>query len=92
MTNRLDIIGYGAKLMPNPTTVPIREWSPFGGYEKDTKQGAMGGTRHRSAAQFAFQQPETVIFVASQDGRFTIFFADKTRTEVRALRVELLLL
>jgi hypothetical protein len=93
MTNRWEIIGFGAKLMAKATTVPIREWSPFQNYAKDTNQlGSIGGTRHRSAAQFAFEHPGTVIFVASQDGRFTIFSADSSGTEVLAFRIELLLL
>ena len=35
--------------------------------------GALGGTRHLSAAQFVRDQPDALALVASQDGRFTIF-------------------
>ena len=33
----------------------------------------LGGTRHQSAAQFAFDQPRAVAIVASQDGDVTLF-------------------
>ncbi|MBE0586352.1 MAG: hypothetical protein IH612_21635, partial [Desulfofustis sp.] len=33
----------------------------------------LGGTRHLSAAQFAFDQPESIAIVASQDGNVTFF-------------------
>lgn len=93
MTNSLEILGYGTKLKPIAKELSIKEWLPFKGYSEDTKRlDDLGGTRHRSAAQFAFQQPGTSVFVASQDGRFTIFCADDSGTELLALRVELLLL
>ena len=33
----------------------------------------LGGTRHLSAAQFVFEQRDSLALVASQDGRFTVF-------------------
>jgi hypothetical protein len=51
----------------------------------------LGGTRHLSAAQFAQDQPESVVLVASQDGRFTIFAWSAADGRVRAHRVETLL-
>ncbi len=51
----------------------------------------LGGTRHISAAQFAQDQPASVALVASQDGRFTIFFWSAADDIVRAHRVETLL-
>lgn len=93
MTNGLELLGYGAKLKQAPKDLSIREWLPFHGYAVETKRlEHLGGTRHRSAAQFVSDHPETAIFVASQDGRFTIFCSDESGTEVKALRVELLLL
>lgn len=93
MTNRLEILGYGAKLKATEKELSVKEWLPFRGYARESMRlEDLGGTRHRSAALFAAQHPETSVFVASQDGRFTIFCADGAGTEVLALRVELLLL
>jgi hypothetical protein len=40
-------------------------------YASDLSQ--LGGARHRSAAEFCANHPERLAFVASQDGRLTIF-------------------
>jgi len=93
MTTTLQILGYGAKLMPKTMETSIREWLPGQGYSAESMPlGDIGGTRHRSAAQFAHQHPGTIVFVASQDGRFTIFVANESANEVLALRAELLLM
>jgi hypothetical protein len=52
----------------------------------------LGGTRHLSAAQFVRDQPDAVAYVASQDGRFTIFAWSPCDQMVHARRVEALLL
>ena len=52
----------------------------------------LGGTRHFSAAQFAYDQRDSVALVASQDGRFTVFAWSRTHELVSALRMEALLL
>lgn len=54
--------------------------------------GALGGTRHLSAAQFVQDQRDAVALVASQDGRFTIFAWSPCEGMVHAHRVESLLL
>lgn len=52
----------------------------------------VGGTRHLSAIQFVHDQRGAVAFVASQDGRFTIFAWSECEETVHAHRVEALLL
>jgi hypothetical protein len=52
----------------------------------------IGGTRHMSAAQFVQDQRDSVAFVASQDGRFTVFAWSPCESMVHAHRVETLLL
>ena len=52
----------------------------------------LGGTRHLSAAQFVYDQPDALALVASQDGRFTIFAWSPCEEMVHAHRVETLLL
>lgn len=51
----------------------------------------IGGTRHRSAAQFVQDNPGSLALVASQDGRVTLFGGVED-SRVRALRCESLLL
>jgi hypothetical protein len=47
---------------------------PFADHEPTTRPFAsLGGTRHISAAQFAFDQPGAISIVASQDGNVTFF-------------------
>jgi hypothetical protein len=93
MTTNLQILGYGAKLMPKPMEMSIKEWLPFQGISAESMTiGDIGGTRHRSAAQFVHQYPGIIVLVASQDGRFTIFCENESADEVLAIRVELLLL
>jgi DNA integrity scanning protein DisA with diadenylate cyclase activity len=52
----------------------------------------LGGTRHSSAAQFAQDQPDAVVLVASQDGHFTAFAWSPREGMVHAHRLETLLL
>jgi hypothetical protein len=91
MNTDLEILGYGAKLRAHTEQLIVREWFSWGEYAKQPRHN-IGGTRHRSAAEFVARHPDTVTFVASQDGRFTIFWSSKGGGEVLAHRVELLLL
>lgn len=52
----------------------------------------LGGTRHLSAAQFAFDQRDAVALVASQDGRFTVFAWSPPENMVHAHQIDILLL
>ena len=52
----------------------------------------LGGTRHLSAAQFVHDQRDALAFVASQDGRFTVFAWSPTKQRVHGHRIEVLLL
>ena len=52
----------------------------------------LGGTRHFSAVQFVSEQRDALALVASQDGRFTVFWWSPSETMVRAHRVEALLM
>jgi hypothetical protein len=52
----------------------------------------LGGTRHLSAAQFAYDQRNAIALVASQDGRFTVFAWSSMHRMVHAHRLEALLI
>ena len=55
-----------------PTTLKVIE--PFEDHEPFERHlSSLSGTRHRSAAQFAFDQPGAISIVASQDGNVTFF-------------------
>ena len=42
----------------------------------------IGGMRHFSAAQFAYDQPDSLAIVASQDGNVTFFSKDNSTGEL----------
>jgi hypothetical protein len=46
----------------------------------------LGGTRHQSAAQYAFAYPESVAVVVSQDGDVTFFSVDSTSQQLVAVQ------
>lgn len=96
MTDALEVVGFGAKiamresdgildsvlvLEPVEGAAPVRE-----------HPSALGGTRHLSAAQFVHDQRDSIAFVASQDGRFTVFSWSPCDGVVCARRIEVLLL
>jgi hypothetical protein len=68
---------FGAKIKPldpRSTTGELSVIEPFEN-RPATRQpfSDLSGTRHLSAAQFAFDQPESLAIVASQDGNVTFF-------------------
>lgn len=76
ITYELDVLAFGVKIRPKleesrPESVLITE--PYKGAEiRKVDLSNLGGTRHQSAAQFAFDQREALVFVASQDGRMSV--------------------
>jgi hypothetical protein len=68
---------FGAKIEAIDTrsiATHLRVIEPFEGSEARTRPfTSLGGTRHISAAQFAFDQPGAISIVASQDGNVTFF-------------------
>ena len=63
-----------------------------GAVDVAVEPGALGGTRHFSAAQFVEDQQRAIALVASQDGRFTVFAWSPVHAMVHAHRMETLLL
>lgn len=65
----------------------LRIIEPFEGHEPITRSVAsLGGTRHISAAQFAFDQPGAISIVASQDGNVTFFTRETESGELLAVQ------
>jgi hypothetical protein len=96
MTKDYELLAFGAKVIrPRGhaqvgsvmVSAPIQGVTPF-----VAEPGQLGGTRHLSAAQFAHDQRDATAWVASQDGRFTIFEWSEHEQMVCANRIETLLL
>ena len=96
ITREYELLAFGAKVVrPRGhgqigavvVSEPIEGVSPF-----VAEPGQLGGTRHLAAAQFAHDQRDSTAWVASQDGRFTIFEWSEGEQMVCANRIETLLL
>jgi hypothetical protein len=91
-----DVLAFGAKIRPRSGSPPMEQIvvsEPIEGSEViRARPTRLGGTRHLSAAQFVHDQRDATAFVASQDGRFTIFRWSEPEQMAHAFRVEALLL
>ena len=96
LSDRYDVLAFGAKIVRrkgSPVVDQVVLTEPIEGNAPTTVPPAeFGGTRHLSAAQFVRDQPDAVAYVASQDGRFTIFAWSPCDHQVHGRRVEALLL
>lgn len=96
ITDKYEVLAFGAKIRrrdTQPWVADIVVTEPIeGAVPQRIHPGQLGGTRHLSAAQFALDQPDSVVLVASQDGRFTLFAWSPCEGVVHAHRVEALLL
>src|SRR5262249_25919078 len=89
VSNDLNVLGFGAKIKPKGDERPLRVrlTGPFE-MSQDTEigVGAVGGTRHQSAAQFVYDQRGSIAFVASQDSRLSVMRWDPVREQVSVIR------
>jgi hypothetical protein len=96
LTDQHQLLGFGAKIARRkgwPQVEQVTVTEPIKGATPTlVHPDQLGGTRHLSAAQFVQDQREAVAFVASQDGRFTIFEWSESEATVHAHRVDALLL
>jgi hypothetical protein len=96
MTSEYELLAFGAKIARRKGSTQIDQVTfaePIAGaVQQQIDPPELGGTRHLSAAQFVHDQPETLAFVASQDGRFTVFTRSAEDSLVQAHRVDVLLL
>jgi len=96
LSDAFEVLAFGAKIGrtesgPFVEEVLVRE--PIVGHAPvKVDPSGLGGTRHLSAAQFVFEQRDSLALVASQDGRFTVFGWSLGAKMVQAYRVEALLL
>jgi hypothetical protein len=96
LTEQYDLLGFGAKIARkkgSPQVEQVIVTEPIeGGVAMHVHPEELGGTRHLSAAQFAQDQRDSIVLVASQDGRFTALEWSSCEAMVHAHRVETLLL
>jgi len=96
LTDQYDVLAFGAKIARrtgSPRVEQVVVTEPIeGNVPAVGPPSELGGTRHLSAAQFVLDQKDAVAYVASQDGRFTIFAWSPCDKMVHARRVETLLL
>jgi hypothetical protein len=96
VSDRYELLAFGAKITRrrgNPPVERVVVTEPIeGSVMMVSTPVQLGGTRHLSAAQFVHDQRDASAFVASQDGRFTIFKWSPCEESVHAHRVEALLL
>ncbi len=86
----LKVLAFGAKIKPldtrkSPETLLVSE-SSAGSVPLAVSLSEFGGTRHQSAAQFVFDQRQSVAFVASQDGIITMLTWHEDVGSVAAVR------
>jgi len=88
---------FGAKIKAlniKASSAQLQVIEPFENHlETGAPFSSISGTRHQSAAQFAYDQPGTLAIAASQDGNVTLFTRDdKTDTLLTLQHAELVLL
>ncbi|WP_321473693.1 putative sensor domain DACNV-containing protein [uncultured Paludibaculum sp.] len=96
LNDRFEVLAFGDKIIRRRGASPVSQVTlsePIEGAQATVVEPALlGGTRHLSAAQFIQDQPDSVAMVASQDGRFTVFWWSQCDGMVHARRVESVLL
>jgi hypothetical protein len=96
MTDRYELLAFGTKIVRREGCRQIEQVTVTEPIEGSVAAVAhpteLGGTRHLAAAQFVQDQRDVTAFVASQDGRFTVFAWSECEGMVHAHRVEALLL
>ncbi len=96
MSNGYEVLAFGAKIRRGNGRPPVEQMmltEPIVGNEAIVIPPVQhGGTRHLSAAQFVFDQRDSLALVASQDGRFTVLAWSPCEQMVHAHRVDVLLM
>jgi len=96
INDRYEVQAFGAKIRRNEGSSPVDRWvitePVVGNLPIVVQPTEHGGTRHLSAAQFVYDQRDSLALVASQDGKFTVFAWSPCEEMVHAHRVESLLM
>ena len=96
INDQYEVLAFGAKIRRPEGGIPVEKMvrtEPVAGDRPvEIHPAQNGGTRHLSAAQFVYDQRDSMALVASQDGRFTVFAWSPCEQMVHAHRVDTLLL
>ena len=96
INDRYEVMAFGAKIRRHEGSPPVDRWvitePVIGNLPIVVQPTEHGGTRHLSAAQFVYDQRDSLALVASQDGKFTVFAWSPCEEMVHAHRVESLLM
>ena len=96
INDRFELLAFGAKIALSSNGVPVGQvliTEPvIGNIGTIIQPSQLGGTRHLSAAQFVYNQHDSIALVSSQDGRFTVFSWSPCDSIVHAHYVDALLL
>ena len=96
INDQYEVLAFGAKIRRHDLSFLVDKWvitePVVGNVGVVVQPTEHGGTRHLSAAQFVYDQRDTLALVASQDGRFTVFAWSPCEEMVHAHRVESLLM
>jgi len=96
INDQFELLAFGAKIGLSSNGLPVEQMlvtePVIGTAAKTIPPSQNGGTRHLSAAQFVFDQRDSVALVSSQDGRFTIFSWSPCEGIVHAHSIDALLL
>ncbi|HEY2581631.1 MAG TPA: hypothetical protein VGI43_07485 [Mucilaginibacter sp.] len=96
INDRLELLAFGAKIGLSSNGAPVEQMMVtepvVGNNPLIIHPSQNGGTRHLSAAQFVFDQRDSIALISSQDGRFTIFSWSPCEGIVHAHSVDCLLL
>ncbi len=96
INDRFELLAFGAKIALSSNGVPVGQvliTEPvIGNLGTIIQPSQLGGTRHLSAAQFVYNQHDSIALVSSQDGRFTVFSWSPCDGIVHAHYVDALLL
>lgn len=96
LNDNYELIAFGAKITKFNSEQQIEKLAfiepVIGGEVKEVFVSEIGGTRHLSAAQFVYDQRDSLAFVASQDGHFTVFSWSPERGMVQCHKIDTLLI
>src|SRR5262249_44904034 len=96
ISDHFEPLAFGAKIVTGDVVARVDQvllQEPIEGIrDRKIDPAHLGGTRHLSAAQFAYDQRDAIALAASQDGRFTVFAWSPVHSIVHAHRLEALLI
>jgi hypothetical protein len=96
ITNDYHMLAFGAKVARAETSAPVDKMvltePVVDSVPRYLHPAQNGGTRHLAAAQFVYDQRDSLALVASQDGFFTVFAWSVKLEMVHAHRIDVLLL